>query len=43
MFERTLSLVGLQFAKFQFRSDFDTPQNFTNFFTGAKQAPPSLW
>ncbi|HLF15682.1 MAG TPA: hypothetical protein VI932_12430 [Bacteroidota bacterium] len=36
MLERTFSLVGLQFAKFQFRSDFDTPQNMTNFFTGAK-------
>lgn len=36
MFDRTLSLVGLQFAKFQFRSDFDRPQVLTNFFTGAK-------
>ncbi len=36
MLDRTLSLVGLQFAKFQFRSDFDTPQDLTNFFTGAK-------
>jgi len=29
-------MVGLQFAKFQFRSDFDTPQDLTNFFTGAR-------
>lgn len=36
MFDRALSLVGLQFAKFQFRSDFDRPQVLTNFFTGAK-------
>jgi hypothetical protein len=36
MLQRTFSLVGLQFAKFQFRSDFDTPQDLTNFFTGAK-------
>ncbi|HLA99925.1 MAG TPA: hypothetical protein VJO14_00940, partial [Bacteroidota bacterium] len=36
MLERTLSVVGLQFAKFQFRSDFDTPQPLTNFFTSAK-------
>jgi hypothetical protein len=26
----------MQFAKLQFRSDFDTPQPMTNFFTGAK-------
>ena len=29
-------MVGLQVAKFQFRSDFDTPQRMTNFFTGAR-------
>lgn len=36
MLDRTFALLGLQFAKFQFRSDFDTPQHLTNFFTGAK-------
>jgi hypothetical protein len=36
MLNRTFAIVGLQFAKFQFRSDFDTPQEFTKFFTGAK-------
>lgn len=38
MFDKALSLIGLQFAKFQFRSDFDTPQELTRFFTGARQA-----
>ncbi len=36
MLERTRSVLGVQFAKFQFRSDFDTPQPLTNFFTGAR-------
>ena len=36
MFERTLARLGLIFAKFQFRSDIDTIQPMTEFFTGAK-------
>lgn len=36
MLERPLTLIGLQFARFQFRSDFDTPQELTKFFTGAR-------
>jgi hypothetical protein len=36
MLDRTFAQVGLQFAKFQFRSDFDTPQDLTRFFTGAR-------
>lgn len=38
MLERPLTLIGLQFARFQFRSDFDTPQDLTKFFTGARNA-----
>jgi len=36
MFEQTLARLGLYFAKFQFRSDIDTPQGMTDFFSGAK-------
>jgi hypothetical protein len=36
MFERTLALLGYQFAKFQFRGDVDTVQPMTNFFSGAR-------
>jgi ADP-heptose:LPS heptosyltransferase len=36
MFERALALVGYQFAKFQFRNEFDTVQPMTDFFSGAK-------
>jgi hypothetical protein len=36
MFERALAKLGLQFAKFQFRSDIDTVQPMTEFFTGAR-------
>ncbi|MBA4312533.1 MAG: hypothetical protein C0417_07875 [Chlorobiaceae bacterium] len=35
MFEHALAYVGLQFAKFQFRNDFDQPQPLTDFLRGA--------
>ena len=35
VYDRLLSFLGLQFAKFQFRSDIDVVQGMTNFFTGA--------
>lgn len=38
MLERPLTIIGLQFARFQFRSDFDKPQEMTKFFTGARNA-----
>ncbi len=36
MLERLYAYCGLQYARFQFRSDIDTPQKMTNFFTGAR-------
>jgi ADP-heptose:LPS heptosyltransferase len=36
MFENALAYLGLQFAKFQFRNDFDTVQPLTQFFRGAE-------
>lgn len=36
MFENTLAYIGLQFAKFQFRSDIDQVQSLTDFFRGAR-------
>ena len=36
MFEGALAYLGLQFAKFQFRNDFDQPQALTDFFRGAQ-------
>jgi hypothetical protein len=36
MLDSTFARMGLQFAKFQFRSDFDRPQELTKFFTGAR-------
>src|SRR5207302_8116664 len=38
MLEETLSYLGLQFAKLQFRSDVDTIQPMTEFLTGARNA-----
>src|SRR5436309_15732484 len=35
MFERVLAFLGLQIAKLQFRSEFDTIQTMTNFFSSA--------
>ncbi len=35
MFEGALAYIGLQFAKFQFRNDFDQVQPLTDFFRGA--------
>ena len=35
MFESALAYIGLQFAKFQFRNDFDQVQPLTDFFRGA--------
>ena len=36
MFEKTLVYLGLQFAKFQFRNDFDQVQSLTGFFREAR-------
>ena len=36
MLERVYAYLGLQIARFQFRSDIDTVQPLTTFFTGAK-------
>ena len=36
MLERFLASLGLLFAKFQFRSDIDTPQPLTQFFRNAR-------
>jgi hypothetical protein len=36
MLEQVFSYLGLQFAKFQFRSEFDTPQEFTGFIRRAR-------
>jgi hypothetical protein len=36
MLERFYAYCGLQFARFQFRSDIDMPQEMTRFFTGAR-------
>jgi hypothetical protein len=36
MFDNALRYAGLQIARFQFRSDVDTVQPLTTFFTGAK-------
>lgn len=36
MFERLQHLLGVQFAKIQFRSDVDLPQELTSFFSGAR-------
>ena len=36
MFESALAYIGLLFAKFQFRNDFDQPQPLTEFFRGAR-------
>lgn len=35
MLERLYAWGGMQYARFQFRSDIDTPQDLTRFFTGA--------
>jgi len=37
MFEDAFAYLGLQFAKFQFRSDIDQVQPMTEFFRGAKK------
>jgi hypothetical protein len=36
MLEGLYAWGGLQYARFQFRSDIDTPQDMTRFFTGAR-------
>lgn len=36
MLEKIYAYCGLQFARFQFRSDVDTPQEMTKFFTGSR-------
>jgi len=36
MLEGALAYLGLQFAKFQFRNDFDQAQPLTDFFRGAR-------
>lgn len=38
MFEKVLRYVGFGIARFQFRSDIDTVQPLTKFFTGAQSA-----